>query len=348
MSESPKSSLSDYPAQLLSMGKRLMASGRAGEAAGLAAKAVAERPGDHLIRAIAEAISIQGVPKFHLSMLHDQPRNRAYRLGIEAAAQGRTILDIGTGSGLLAMMAARAGAAHVYACEQDIRLAQTARDIIAKNGLSDRITVLHTNSNNLDRNNDLGGGVDLVISEIFDSDLLSEGVLATLRDARQRLCLSGAKFLPGKASIRGALVETEGSSGNGADEMFGDIEGFDISLFQRHLRRHRSYESGDPRLRLLSDPADLFSFDFSTDIAIESRADISCISHGGQVTGILQWIAFETGAGQHYENAPQVGTRSHWGLRHYALEAPLVTRPGDELTIRCWRDDSSMFCWIED
>jgi type II protein arginine methyltransferase len=347
MPSSPKAGLADYPAQLLSMGKRLMASGRMGDAATLVRNAVVARPDDHLIRAIAEAISTHGVPKFHSSMLRDGPRNSAYRRGIEAAAPGCTVLDIGTGSGLLAMMAARAGAEHVYACEQDVRLATTAREIIAKNGLSDKITVLHANSNQLDRDKDLGGGVNLVVSEIFDSNLLGEGVLASLRDARQRLCLPEATFLPGKASIRGALVEIESSSEKDDIDLFSDVEGFDISPFQRHLRRHRSYESGDPRLRVLSEPVDLFAFDFLRGIGLEDRTEINCISNGGRVTGILQWIAFETGPGVHYENAAQAGARSHWALRHYACETPIDTHAGDSLAIRAWRDDSSMFCWIE-
>ena len=59
------------------------------------------------------------------SMLHDTSRNNKYEQAITAAVaafvarSGRkpVVLDVGTGTGLLAMMAARAGAEHVYACE---------------------------------------------------------------------------------------------------------------------------------------------------------------------------------------------------------------------------------------
>lgn len=60
-------------------------------------------------------------------------------LAIEAAVPGKVVLDIGTGSGLLAMMAARAGAARVIACEMNAAVAETARRIIAANGLADRM-----------------------------------------------------------------------------------------------------------------------------------------------------------------------------------------------------------------
>ena len=53
-------------------------------------------------------------------MLNDVERNRSYEAGIEAAVReggGRTVLDLGAGTGLLSLMAARAGAERVYACE---------------------------------------------------------------------------------------------------------------------------------------------------------------------------------------------------------------------------------------
>jgi type III protein arginine methyltransferase len=118
----------------------------------------------------------------------------------------RTLLDIGTGSGLLAMHAAKAGASHVYAFELDQRLALTARDIFAANGLADRVTILPVHSTELDRDRDLAGGADLVISEISSDDLLGESVLCSLGDVQKRLCRPGAIFLPSRASIRVAVV----------------------------------------------------------------------------------------------------------------------------------------------
>ena len=74
------------------------------------------------------------------SMLLDLPRVRAYKLGIEGAirdfrsSHGRppVVLDIGAGTGLLSLMAARAGASHVYALEMYAPLAELASKITAK------------------------------------------------------------------------------------------------------------------------------------------------------------------------------------------------------------------------
>ena len=70
----------------------------------------------------------------HRTMLLDEPRCRAYQAALEAAAAGSTVLDVGTGTGLLAMMAARArrvvggGEQHGAAPRQ-----------IADNGLGDTV-----------------------------------------------------------------------------------------------------------------------------------------------------------------------------------------------------------------
>ena len=82
------------------------------------------------------------VPRWHFPMLADSARNRAYARAIAAKVRpGDVVLDIGCGAGLTAMLAARAGARHVYTCEQQPLIAQAARQVIRDNGLSDRITV---------------------------------------------------------------------------------------------------------------------------------------------------------------------------------------------------------------
>ena len=188
------------PAQFLALGLQLAEGTTGGLAHALAERALARHGDDPRWQALAGTVLRHDVPDFHVRMLRDGLRNAAYRAAIERFARGRVVLDIGTGSGLLAMMAARAGAAHVYACEASPLLAASARAVIVANGLTGRITLFDRHSTALERVRDLGGGVDLVVSEVFCHTLIGEGVLGSLAHARAELAASGALFLPERAS----------------------------------------------------------------------------------------------------------------------------------------------------
>jgi type II protein arginine methyltransferase len=332
----------DLPAKFLAMARGLIGAGKLDTLEGLARKALAERGDDPLVRAIVARIAVMAVPRFHSSMLRDGPRNAAYRQALEAEAPGKVVLDIGTGSGLLAMMAVRAGAAHVYACEHDARLAATAREIVARNGLADKVTVIAANSTLLNPETDLGGGVDMVVSEIFSADLLSEGLLPSLRDAEARLCRPGASFLPARASVRVALYDWVDDSPESLDA----VEGFDLSPFHRHIEQEQRCKPDDLRLVLRSLPADLFSFGFPGDHAAEDRAAITLHSIGRRVSGVVQWIGFASESGHAYENAPGPDAAGgHWALMRYPLEAPRLSEPGEDFAVYGWRDEGTVLCW---
>ena len=104
---------------------------------------------------------VASFPQYHFEVLRDEARARAYDDAIrrrvrkaakkkkkQSVAGGVSVLDIGAGSGLLAMMAARAGASKVVACEWHGALATCARRNVALNGLSKTVTVAPATSPN--------------------------------------------------------------------------------------------------------------------------------------------------------------------------------------------------------
>ena len=77
-------------------------------------------------------------------MLRDTVRTRTYQQAIEGnpdAFKDKIVIDIGCGTGILSIFAARAGAKHVYAIDA-ADIAYYAREIVRKNGYSDKITVI--------------------------------------------------------------------------------------------------------------------------------------------------------------------------------------------------------------
>lgn len=79
-------------------------------------------------------------------MLKDSVRNKAYRTAIfdnQESIQGKTVLDVGAGTGILSVFCAQAGAAKVYAVEASDTF-RIAEDVVKENGYQDVIQVIHS------------------------------------------------------------------------------------------------------------------------------------------------------------------------------------------------------------
>jgi protein arginine N-methyltransferase 1 len=131
-------------------------------------------------------------PVEHARMLHDNRRTADYLAAIaEAVRPGDIVLDIGTGSGVLAIAAARAGAGRVYAVEAS-DIAEVAERVFAANGVEDTVTLIPGWSRQLE----LPEPADLLLSEIIGNEPLEEEILETTLDARRRLLKPGARLIP--------------------------------------------------------------------------------------------------------------------------------------------------------
>jgi type II protein arginine methyltransferase len=326
------------PGHLVAMGTALMAAGEGRKALALVRQALAGAPDDRAMREAASVVLSHQVPGFHLGMLADDERNGAFRRAIERHAAGRTVLDIGAGSGLLAMIAARAGAAHAFALEANEALAETAREIVAANGLAGKVTVIGRHSTRVTRE-EIGGGADLIVSETFSHHLVGEGALPSLRHALEALARPGARMLPAGASIRIALARYSRRR-----RPAGEVEGFDLSLFNRHADLARDVATDDPKLERRSEAADLFSFDLQAcGFAPEERARVVLDSTGGRVDGAVQWIRLRLDEEEVYENAP--GGVSHWALVFHPFGEPLETAAGEPIAVEAWRDELRYRLW---
>lgn len=329
MADGADRSIFDHPADFLSLGATLVNEGRGAAAVKLVERMEQERPGDRRLAAVGRAILTRGLPSFHLSMLLDEERNAAYARALELFAPGKRVLDIGTGSGLLAMLAARAGARHVYACEANPMLAETAREIVAANGLAERVTVLASRSDKLDPERDLGGKVDLVVSEILSEDIVSEGVLQSLEDARRRLCVPGARFVPEHVTARIALAACP------AIGSVGEVHGFDLARFERHFPLEETVRVDTAGAFARGDPIDLFEFHFAEDRAIPTKGEATAtlVSPGSRVSGLLQWLRIELAPGIRYENRPGGDAKLHWQVRYVPFARPRDTAPREPIKV---------------
>ena len=125
-------------------------------------------------------------------MLHDDRRTGDYLAAIGQAVQpGDVVLDIGTGSGVLAIAATRAGARRVYAVEAS-DIAEVAERVFAANGVTDAVTLVPGWSRQIE----LPEPADLLVAELIGNEPLEEEILETTLDARRRLLKPGARLIP--------------------------------------------------------------------------------------------------------------------------------------------------------
>ena len=168
----------NYAEAYYNMGNALLAHGSLDEAVDAFKKAISTKPGyaeaynnlgnalkeqeklDEAIDAFKKAISVKpdyveaemnlaaikrlAVPDWHIPMMNEDFRNNAYQKAIKSAVQDRdVVLDIGTGAGLLSMIAADCGAKEVISCEVSPTISKIADKIIQKNGFADKIKLIN-------------------------------------------------------------------------------------------------------------------------------------------------------------------------------------------------------------
>src|SRR5262245_2986909 len=136
-------------------------------------------------------------PVEHARMLHDDRRTSDYLAALAAAVRpGDVVLDIGTGSGVLAVAAARAGARRVYAVEAT-DIADVAERVFRDNGVDDRVTLVRGWSRQIE----LPEPADVLVSEIIGNEPFEEEILETTLDARRRLLKPAARLIPHTLTI---------------------------------------------------------------------------------------------------------------------------------------------------
>lgn len=311
----------------------------------LARRARELAPDDAEIASLTYRAFTGQVPKWHFGIVRDDARNRAYEAALKrAVGPGTRVLDIGTGTGILAMMAARAGARHVTACEMNPAVADAAVDVIALNGLSDRIRVVPKRSDALDVDSDMGGPADVLVSEIVSNDMLSEHALAAMADAVPRLLRPGARVIPAAGQVRIAAAWWTGLDRH----RMGEASGFDLSPFNRLDKTPLHLKAGDADLVLRGPAQDLFDFDFASGGPYrDGRTTVVLSCEGGPVNGVVQWIRLQMDEEGVYENAPGPGMESCWAVLFYPLAETLDADGGRVLKVHGAHDRTRLRIWMD-
>lgn len=231
-------------------------------------------------------------------MLNDDERNRAYdiaiRICVSTLVKERNptnnkffhCLDIGTGSGLLSMMIVRAFKEldylgfHVTALEESKTMARTAARVIARNAMSDFITVVPKSCQQFDRPSHK---FNLLVAELLDTELIGEGCLHVYQDAVKHLCDPDCLFVPHIARI---YIEPVASNLLFKRHAIDDLE-YDLTQRKKikievspNVRSCCDCRADDMQVSMLqpekdfiriSEPKQVFSFQFNQMSKLEER-----------------------------------------------------------------------------
>ncbi len=293
----------------------------------------------------------------HRDMLSDRIRTLAYRDALEnnpSLLKGATVLDVGCGTGVLSMFAARGGAEKVFAVDGSPEIAQVARKICAENGYGgeigeeNKITVisskiealneLPTGNNDTDNNTTTANTnkkVDVLVSEWMGYALLFESMLDSVLIARDKYLKPGGAILPDIANIYIAAAD----AGAGGLDFWKDVYGFNMSTVGDSLRQAALREAVVRNVHpqhIMSEAQQLVSLDLAT----MKRSDqdftsefILKSSAGPRTCGaIVLW--FDTLFSDRYcKEAPQelptgpYGTPTHWAQTVLELPVPVEMAP---------------------
>jgi type II protein arginine methyltransferase len=302
------------------------------------------QPGNPLVEHQIRRISAAMVPFWHIPMLNDQARNDAFekaiKMAIAAHGNAAHVLDIGAGSGLLSMMAARAGADGIVCCESVGIIAGMATQIVAKNGYEDRIRVVPKNSKDLVVGEDLDRRADILVSEILSSDLLSESVLSTFEDAIERLVHKEATIIPRAIAARGCLIESDVLA---KYAFVNEVAGFDVSAFTEFASTRLPVHGKLTAWRRLSDDHDLINIDLKARRHEASYQRLSIpVTADGTAVGIMQWIRVDVAENVEFSNPPDDYSDGGWLQVVHTFSRPVSLRAGDRFELLAGHDRTSL------
>jgi type I protein arginine methyltransferase len=176
----------------------------------------------------------------HETMLRDTARTQAYADALMANSsllKGKVVLDVGCGTGILSMLAARAGAKKVIGVDMSSIL-RSSQKVIERNGFGDRIELVRGRIEEIVLPLEEGELVDVIVSEWMGYGLYFENMLPAvmfardkyLRRAEDGTSLFPWSIMPSHATLFVEAVSTqEAFSAEDRVHWWSNVYGFDMS-----------------------------------------------------------------------------------------------------------------------
>lgn len=268
----------------------------------------------------------------HGRMIADRVRGDAYARAIAATVRpGDVVADLGTGTGVFAVLACRAGARRVYAIEPS-GIIEVAREIAAANGCLDRIELLQADA----RAVELTERANVVIADLRGTIPFFTASLAVLIDARKRFLAEGGALIPQKDIMVAALAESPDAYAvhdqPWASQGASPWEGIDLTPARRLTVNGMKKRMIEPK-ELISEPAMVVSIDYETVATTDFEATIELrATRNGTAHGFALWFDTRLAHGIGFSNAPG-SPPAIYGRSFVPFEWPVEVRQDDSIVV---------------
>lgn len=281
-------------------------------------------------------------PEWHYAMINDEVRNNAYYQAFRKINwTGRTALEIGTGSGLLAMLMVKSGAEHVYSCESNPLIASAAIEIIKRNRFEDKVTVIPKISTRLQVPDDLPEPADILVTETLGADFFNESIMVSIQDAHNRLLVENPKILPASGKLRGFLFS---STHVRKSFKVNEFQGIDLSDFNTFSTYKNFQLCGIDRVphEVLSNTTSLFEADLERNTVSKIDQVSFKITSSGLCDGLVYWMDITLDSTSSFSSAPyaQEEQQTHWRQCIHFFDEPLEVHSGQTIKVNVIQNDN--------
>ena len=268
----------------------------------------------------------------HEALLLDKHRLLIYQRAFEANSafiRGKVVLDAGTGTGILAMMAAKKGAKKVYAVEKTI-MAEFAKEIVKLNGYDDIITVIHGDLSSIE----LPEQVDIMILSGFGPCLFYDSSFEGIIDSRNNFLKPDGIMLPGEGLLIAAGVSDEKYVQERLS-FWDDVYGFNFKAFKPLVKQEPLNDSFLTKQICTEDiKIAVFNFKMLTHSQINFTSIFTLkLLQTCPLSGILLWFTVNFNSGTHYTflSSSPYQKDNNWGQCVFYFDQSFNCSKDDEI-----------------
>jgi protein arginine N-methyltransferase 1 len=271
--------------------------------------------------------------EYHRTLIADRVRNDAFHAALSRVIKKgeTTVADIGAGTGLIGLMAAKLGAREVILYEAAEVAAVAAETLKANRAKSCQLMPCHSTEMQEPPR------VDVVVSETLGNYALEENIVATLADARQRHLKDGGVIIP--ARIRQYVVPVV-SDRIQKELLAWDEVGFGLDLSAaREMSLNNAYVRTFAADELLDGGAAAKEWDV-VELGSDARANRKGeaawkLERAQAIHGFAYWWDADLTHGITLSTSP-LAPRTHWEQLYFPLRKPLALEAGESvlLTLR--------------